>query len=228
VSGTVGIPPPPPPGMMTCPNCHAPVDPTKNRFCGACGAPLPTAGAPPSPGAAPVDIRKAVDDDRGILKRLQLLVPGFHGYRVGEDIRAADSLLRQQVADKIHLSVQTMTDCRAQLTQSGQFQVLTDLAPLITELKDLEGTVRNAEQGYSGISPAVRVKPEELDSLYQYDYGFAQAADQLGASVSAFKIATLASGGTGVASTLQTIRSQVGQLQTAWQARLRAVEGIQV
>ena len=44
------------------------------------------------------DIRNDVEDNRSILKKIQLLVPGFSGYRQKEDIRIADQLLRSQVS----------------------------------------------------------------------------------------------------------------------------------
>ena len=43
------------------------------------------------------DLRTEVDKSRGLLKRIQLLVPGYSGYRKLEDLRAADELLRGQI-----------------------------------------------------------------------------------------------------------------------------------
>ncbi|EQD73185.1 hypothetical protein B1B_03350 [mine drainage metagenome] len=83
--------------------------------------------APVAPGAAPVDLRQSVDASRGTLKRLQLLVPGFRAYRQGEDLRAADSLLRRQVADKIRAARATLENARSALTNAAQFRVLNDL-----------------------------------------------------------------------------------------------------
>ena len=40
------------------------------------------------------DIRGTVEDNRGLLKKIQIIVPGFSGYREKEDLRAADELLR--------------------------------------------------------------------------------------------------------------------------------------
>ena len=48
-----------------------------------------------------VDLRSKVEDDRGLLKKIELLIPGFRGYREREDLRAADSLLRQQLAGRV-------------------------------------------------------------------------------------------------------------------------------
>jgi hypothetical protein len=197
----------------------------------------PAASVPrtPAPGsglanssAAPVDLRQRVDDDRGFLKRLQLLVPGYRGYREGEDIRAADSLLRLQVADKIKNARATVENTRQALVQANQFTALNDLAPLIADLWKLEGEIRFAEQGYTGISPAVRIQPQQIDRLYEYDFGFAQAGDQLSQTLS--NLPSLATGpqAAQAGSTIATARGQVNQLDQAFKARIQVVEGIRV
>jgi hypothetical protein len=228
---------------LTCPKCGASV-PANNKFCNACGAPL-AAPAPPAPAAtaspaptaagtaatssaAPVDLRERVDQDRGVIKRLQLLVPGYRGYRQGEDIRAADELLRVQVADKIKNARATLENTRQALVQASQFGSLNDLAPLMADLMRLEGQIRHAEQGYTGISPSVRVNPQQLDRLYEYDFGFAQAADQLAQTIN--PLAALATGpnSSQVGAVIATARGQVNQLDQAFRARMQAIEGIRV
>ncbi|HXQ48772.1 MAG TPA: hypothetical protein VN842_03215 [Thermoplasmata archaeon] len=175
-----------------------------------------------------MDLRERVDQDRGVLKRLQLLVPGYRGYREGEDVRAADNLLRIQTADKIRNARTTMENTRSSLTNAGQFSALTDLAPLMADLQRLEGEIRHAEQGYTGISPSVRINPQQLDRLYEYDYGFVVAADQVNQTVSELATAATGSGASGVPPIMTQARSLISQLEQAWKARLQAVEGIRV
>jgi hypothetical protein len=223
-------PPPPPPAgpsaALVCPKCGQPV-PANSRFCNACGAPV---GAPASASAAPpaVDLRQTVDADRGVIKRLQLLVPGYRSYRQGEDVRAADSLLRLQVADKLKSAQATLNNARAALSNAGQFQVLMDLAPLLADLQRLEGEIRHAEQGYTGISPAVRVNPQQLDRLYEYDYGFALAGDQVAQTLAPVPTISSTPGAPGLGAVIATARGQVSQLETAFKARMQAVERILV
>lgn len=230
-------PPPPPvapaagggaaPSVVYCPACHAPLT-ASSRFCPNCGAslnqPNPMASASGAP--APVDLRQKVDADRGLLKRLQLLIPGFRGYRLGEDLREADSMLRLQVAAKVHQSVATMTDARTALANSGNFAALTSLSEALADLQRLEGEIRHAEQGYSGISPATRIRPEQLDRLYEYDYGFAEAADQLNQTLEPLRAAAGNPAGAGATEALNTVRAQVRQLETAFRARMNAVQGM--
>jgi len=228
---------PPPPlspssAPLTCPKCGS-VAPPSSRYCNVCGSSLfsqggSSTGTQAPAGAPPVDLREKVEGDRGALKRLQMLIPGFRGYRQGEDIRAADSFLRIQVADKIKNARTTIENARTSLTNSNQFQSLNDLAPIIADLLRLEGQVRFAEQGYTGISPAVRINPMGLDRLYEYDYGFAQAADQLSQTISTLPSIATGANPTAVAALVETARGQVNQLDQAFKARIQVIEGIRI
>ena len=176
-----------------------------------------------------MDVRQQVDQDRGFLKRLQLLIPGYRSYREGEDVRAADSIVRRQVADRLRNVRTTVENARSSLTNAGQFQALNDLAPLIADLMRIEGTVRAAEQGYTGVSPAVRIRPEELDQLYQYDYGFAQAADTLAQTVAPLASVAMDPSSAGQApAILASARGQLAQIEQAFKARLQVIEKIRV
>jgi hypothetical protein len=189
---------------------------------------MATAG-PGGTGASPaVDIRQTVDADRGFLKRLQLMVPGFRGYRQMEDLRAADSLLRVQVANLVDRVLASLQDTRATMSRHNQYAGLTDLAAILSDLQVFSGRVRHAEQGYSGIGANVRFQQSRLDGLYEYDYGFVQAADQLAASATPIQDAASSGDTAALNVAIQTLRTQVQVLQNAFSQRIRAVEGIMV
>jgi hypothetical protein len=160
------------------------------------------------------------------LKRLQLLIPGYRGYRQGEDARAADSFLRIQVADKVHRCVLVVQDCRQRMTAAGQFQGLMDLAPMLNDLQVLEGEIRQAEQGYTGISAALKITPAQIDRLYEYDYGFASAAEQVNATLGPLQASSTGTDSAAVQAAISTTRTQVRALDNAFKARIRAIEGI--
>jgi predicted amidophosphoribosyltransferase len=230
-------PPPPPPTtptaspMLTCPACGA-TAPAGTKFCPACGASMTAAaassGASASGTSPPVDIRQTVDQDRGALKRLQLMIPGFRGYRQMEDIRAADSQLRTQVANNVDRILASLQDTRATMSRMNQYAGLTDLATILSDLQVLSGRIRHAEQGYSGISANVRFQQSRLDQLYEYDYGFVQASDQLAAMAPPIQAAAQAGDSTALSTSIQALRTQVQVLANAFNVRIRAVEGIMV
>jgi hypothetical protein len=222
-----------PSGPTTCPKCGASIA-AGTRYCGQCGAAIGTGAVAPAPaatapaGAPPVDIRQKVDQDRGALKKLQLLVPGFRGYRLGEDIRDADSILRREIADKLLDSLSQLQKVRSTLTQRNQYSSMTTLSPLLSDLTTLEGRIRHAEQGYSGISATIRVRPEQLDQLYEYDYGFALAADQFRKEIGPLLEAATANDAARIATEVTATRELLDQLSRAFQARMNTIEGIRI
>jgi hypothetical protein len=125
------------------------------------------------------DIRSKVEEDRGLLKKIQLVVPGFAGYRRREDIRAADSILRLQMADGLVRVRDGLDDIRTLMTESYQMRNIEKVGSLISRTRALEGKVRHAEQGYTGFSPAVRIEESELNRLYEYDSKMIGAIQQL-------------------------------------------------
>jgi|GEM_PF-130247 hypothetical protein len=226
----------PPAPASQCPSCHAPVNPGQ-RFCGQCGAVLGGPSPPPPPpggavgpaGAPPVvppDIRERVEQDRGFLKKIQLMLPGFRGYRQAEDIRAADAMLRMQVADRLVEAMRRVDDLRSDLVANGILDGLEPLGSLRSRLQRVEGQIRHAEQGYTGISPSVRITPSTLDRLYELDYTFLAGAQNILEAVAAVSSAGSARNSPAVLSAISNCRSALEGLEQTFSNRVRQVEGI--
>jgi hypothetical protein len=116
-----------------------------------------------------VDIRDRVTEDRGLLKKIELAIPGFRGYRKREDLRIADSLLRKQLARDLNDIKERIELCRQDLAKNMEMELLNSIASLINHITSTENRVRHAEQGYSGISADYSVREEELNRLYEWD-----------------------------------------------------------
>ena len=129
------------------------------------------------------DIRERVEEDRGLIKKIQLKIPGYAGYRRREDIRNADILLRNQVADQVKKVRMDLEGVRDGLAADGKYQGLQPIGNLIFNLQATEARVRHAEGGYSGISANIRVEEPELDKLYEYDYSMLTALDACAAVI---------------------------------------------
>ena len=132
------------------------------------------------------------------------------------------------MADNIKNARTTVENSRTALTNANQFQALYDLAPIIADLLRLEGQVRFAEQGYTGISPAVRINPQQLDRLAtttttgsprpptsSIDYRPRRRC---------FRRGRIRRGDHAVV----TARGQVNQLDQAFKARVQVIEGIRI
>lgn len=171
------------------------------------------------------DIRNRVAADRGILKKLQLLVPGLNEYRRLEDLRAADELLRKQVCDKLDQTKANLESIRKSMANSGAFENLNFVASLISQIQQVAGEVLHAQQGSAGISPMVRIDESALNKLYEYDYNFVKAAIQLFTDTSASNLIYTDSS---FSANLSKISTEIAEFKHSWEERIDAVEKILV
>lgn len=165
------------------------------------------------------DIRGQVESDRGLLKKIQLHIPLFRGYRKLEDLREADELLRKQISNVLQQALQALQNERVTLVNEGNFDKLTMIASGMSSVQEFQGEILHAQQGYSGISPPIRIDEGRLSDLYEYDLKF------LDASASIRELSDLSSSAD-LAESLKKLSDAVSQAKLAWQARINAVEKI--
>ncbi len=116
-----------------------------------------------------VDIRDQIEDNRGTIKKIQLLIPGYAGYRRGEDLRDADNILRNQVANILQQGISKLNDVRTQLLDHPDKSMIQSIGNVIFSVEDIAGKIRHMSLGYSGISWDIKVTPEVEEKLYEYD-----------------------------------------------------------
>ena len=172
------------------------------------------------------DLRRQVEENRGPLKKLQLLIPGLNSYRRSEDIRVADELLRNQVSDKLDQSKENLEDLRKQMAGVGDYTNLSAVGSLISQVQQFSGQVRHAEQGYSGLAATISIDEAKLDSLYQYDYDFVISSISVLNTTSGL-VYDPSSPGT-ILTALATISRNLSDLKHRWSARMEAISNIQL
>ena len=168
------------------------------------------------------DIRERVEADRGLLKRIQLLIPGYAGYRRREDIRAADNLLRMRLTERLRSVRVDLEDIRDARAMDGKMAGLSSIGNAIFVLEGLEAKVRHAEGGYSGISATIRVEEDELDKLYEYDF---MMLDSIETAAMAVPAILEAADGKAFEAAIKTFRDSIRRFEDAWSRRMHIVSG---
>lgn len=174
------------------------------------------------------DIRERIEDDRGLLKKIQMYVPGFRGYRKREDIRDADRMLRAQIAQKIALQRRGLEECRGVLIQSAGSKELEMVGGLISQFKKVEGLVSHSGVGYSGIAADIKIKESEIDRLYEYDAGMLAHMNAISASIATLKDSLMAADEGSSFRELMSIRARITDFEDQFNRRLRVIEGTEV
>lgn len=174
-----------------------------------------------------VDLREKVVQDRGIIAKIQSVIPGFSGYRANEDLRAADNMLRIQVADRLASIRGDLEACRAILMDNGQFEGLDKIGVLVSKFKTVEGEIRHAAQGYSGVDARIKVGEAQLNKLYEYDLSLATLLTEISAEVGKIK-SLAATGGPDYKQSLATLAIKLDALQGTNKRRMAAITGTEV
>jgi hypothetical protein len=172
-------------------------------------------------------LRERVEDDRGLLKKIQLHIPGFAGYRRREDLRTADNLLRIQIADRLLKVKDRMDSVRGDFTRNYQIAHLEPLGGLIFKVTELEGRIRHAEGGYSGISADIRIEERELNHLYEFDLSLITGIDQLMAKADGLKAAAKKDA-EAVEAGMEDFRGAAELLENTFERRMKVITGTEV
>ncbi|MDG6989318.1 MAG: hypothetical protein JRN21_08385 [Nitrososphaerota archaeon] len=172
------------------------------------------------------DIRQQVDANRGIAKKLELLIPGLRGYRSKEDLRASDALLRNQVADRLDKVKDNLQQLRKQVAAAGDFNNLTTVGSLISQVQGLSGEVRHSGQGYSGWVAPIQINDDKLNRLYDYDYAFVSLVFQFDDATSPGKLSYDSSAPNTVQTVMGGFARTVADIKQKWSQRMEAIEGI--
>jgi hypothetical protein len=172
------------------------------------------------------DIRQQVEENRGAMKKLELLIPGLHGYRSKEDIRMSDELLRNQVADRLDRVKDNLQQLRKQVAANNDLTNLTSVGSLIAQVQTLSGEVRHAAQGYAGWVAPIQINEDKLNKLYEYDYSFVSSVFQFADATSPGKLTYDSTSPNTIQMALNEFVTSVADIRQKWSQRMEAIEGI--
>lgn len=146
-----------------------------------------------------MDLRGNVEKGLGGFEKLVKKIPGYKGYKEKELRREADKLLRTQLAGQLDDQRRRLSEIQMLLISAAQIEFLDDIERAIMKLQLLIDRIKTASYGYAGLFDAVKVKEEQLDTLYEYDSKMLDYVDQIAASLDKLTSAITTQEGIGVA-----------------------------
>jgi hypothetical protein len=173
------------------------------------------------------DLREKVVEDRGILSKIQMFVPGFRGYRIKEDLRAADNMLRLQLAQGLASIRKEAEGCRSDMADNNSLEHMERLGVLINRFKTVEQEVGHAAQGFSGISAKVKVGEAELNKLYEYDYALVSRLTDMGGDVRKLKAAAGSDDKAAIKENIAALAARIDAFEATFKNRMAAITGME-
>lgn len=168
------------------------------------------------------DLYELVQNQQDIFQKLLGYVPGFKGYIQRSQRRAADKLLRDQVALRYGELASRAGRLQKAMADSGEFDLLDDVESIARQLRTFVDRIKNAAYGYSGLFDAVKINEEELAKLYAFDLAFFELADQIEARLDNLEIAI---GGEGLQAAVRAVADLARQANETYDRRYQVITG---
>ena len=173
-----------------------------------------------------VDLRDAISDHLGGFENLVNKIPGYKGYKEKEMRREADTLLRTHLAQQLADQLSRAEDVTSQmLTGSGMMQ-LDEMGKGNTRLQTLIDKVKTAAQGYAGFFDAVKVKEDQLDTLYEFDEQMVLKVDEIGEAIENLQTALDGGDDSTLAPAVRRYVKTVSDVSTQFDKRKDAILGL--
>ena len=128
-----------------------------------------------------------VKSQTGILEKIELLVPGVHGYKEKEMRRESDKLIRNQIYQKLSDAEGQAKDIYRALVNQGANDTWDDTDHLLARLDRIMERINHSEYGYAGFFDSTKVKEPDLDRMMGYDMQLIQMADNVTTSIRSLK-----------------------------------------
>ncbi|KUK45697.1 MAG: hypothetical protein XD73_1431 [Anaerolinea thermophila] len=169
------------------------------------------------------DILEKVTGDQDFFKKILAKIPGFKGYIERGDRRLSDKILREKIADEFEVHYQRVSSLQRDLISQGELQYIDDLEASALKLRQFIDRVKTASYGYAGIFDAIKIKQDELDQVYQYDYALLTLSDEVASAVDNVETSI---GTEGLDAALRHLRTVSQQCVDAFNKRSEVMQGI--
>ncbi len=168
------------------------------------------------------DLFDKVKGEQDIFKKILSYIPGFNGYIERTNRRAADKLLRDQVAMKYSELAARTSLLQKDIAEAGQIDFLDDVDSIGLKLRTFSDRIKNASYGYSGFFDAIKINEKELAQIYTYDAAFFQLGDEISNGLDNIEAAV---GGEGLKAAIRAVNSLARKANDTFDHRYQTIIG---
>lgn len=168
------------------------------------------------------DLFETVKGQQDIFKKLLSYVPGFNGYVERSNRRAADKLLRDQVALRYTELAGRASSLQKDIGGTGQLDFLDEVDSVALKLRTFSDRIKTASYGYSGFFDAVKINEKELAQIYTFDAAFFDLAGQISSGLDTVEASI---GGEGLKAAIRNVEALARQVIETYDRRYQVITG---
>jgi hypothetical protein len=177
--------------------------------------------------SAKTPLERVQESDRP-LEKIMLQLPGFRGYKVREERREADRIVRDYLYRALKGARDDLMGCFQFLNNAGTPELIEPTNQLIAKLDRIAEKVNRASYGYSGFFDSVRIEAPQLDQMIAYDTQMLEAARKLADSISNFKMQLSQGKFEDTRNVENGLEALISQLEATFDERKQIIEGVAV
>lgn len=168
------------------------------------------------------DMLGRIREEQDVFGKLVGKIPGFTGYFDREQRRAADKLLRETVAARYEEQWRRISALQRDLISQGGLAQVGVLEAAALKLRQFIDRIRTASYGYAGFFDALKIRSNELETIYQYDLYLLSLVDAIGRAVDNVEASL---GTDGLPAAIHHLTGLAQDSVEAFQKRSEAIQG---
>ena len=157
-----------------------------------------------------------------------LELPGFRGYKLKEQRREADRIVRSYVFDLLEHSRDDFMSSLQTLTDNKLNELVEPMNRLVAKLDRVAQKINHASYGYAGFFDSVRIEEPDLDRMLAYDTQLVDLARKFSELTTSFRGNLTQNKFDDARNAQQQLDVSVGSLELAFDQRKSVVEGVKV
>jgi hypothetical protein len=171
------------------------------------------------------DLYRQISGSHSRMQDLMARLPGYRGYQENTDRRAADRIIRDNVANAFKAQLADLIAAQKTLLSAPNgLSYMGKLHDVQSQLQVLIDRVSTAMPGYAGFYDAIKVGPAELEKLYDFDGALLAQADKFKAAIETLNTAIHSS--EGLDSAIAALGTTVTEANTAFNQRHNVISGL--
>jgi hypothetical protein len=123
-------------------------------------------------------ILQKVDEERTMSQRLMKLLPGWRGYRIKEERRNADRILRDQLKARLSHAQESIKDIRTALVEAKLEDDYTAIDSLTSRTERLISQISHADYGYRPYFDEIKIREDDLMNMLRFDTWFVEQVQE--------------------------------------------------
>lgn len=155
-------------------------------------------------------------------------VPGFRGYKIREQRREADRIVRSYVYDSLEHSRDDLMSSFQTLTDNKLSELIEPMNRLVAKLDRVAEKINRASYGYAGFFDSVRIEEPDLDRMLAYDTQLVDLARKFSEMTTLFRSNLTQKKFDDARNSQLQLDDAIGGLELAFDRRKAIIEGVKV